>query len=115
MQPYRGFIVTSRGEFTVAKDTYVRSRSGWFSDRSVCYLASGRPVVAQRTAPAPACPEGEGLLLFDTIDEAAAAVNEVRRDYPRHSRAEAARRLAETHFDSDIVLGALVRNLGLER
>ena len=111
-EAYRACVRASAAEFTPAKNMYVRSQGGWFSDRSVCYLASGRPVVAQRTAPTPACPEGEGLLLFDTIDEATASVNEVRRDYARHSRA--ARRLAETYFDSDIVLGALVRDLGLE-
>jgi hypothetical protein len=90
---------------------YVRSRSGWFSDRSICYLASGRPVIAQDTGLADLYPTGEGLLLFSTLDEAAAAVRQVQQQYDRH--AAAARRLAEMYFDSDIVLPKLLRKLAV--
>jgi hypothetical protein len=108
---YQQFIRSSRGELLVAKNMYVRSRSGWFSDRSICYLASGRPVIAQDTGLADLYPTGEGLLLFSTLDEAAAAVRQVQQEYDRH--AAAARRLAEMYFDSDIVLPKLLRKLAV--
>lgn len=104
---YREFIQGSMAEFMVAKNMYVRSRSGWFSDRSTCYLASGRPVIAQDTG------RGEkysvGLLTFTNAEEAVDAVNQVVADYPRHRRA--AREIAESSFDSDRVLGRLVDRL----
>lgn len=109
---YRRFIARSGAELMVAKDAYVRSRSGWFSDRSICYLASGRPVVAQDTGFDGWYPTGEGLLAFGTLEEAAEAVEEVARDRRRHSRA--ARRVAEECFDSDKVLGGLLDALGVE-
>lgn len=108
---YRRFISRSSAEFMVAKDMYVRSNSGWFSDRSICYLASGRPVIAQDTGLAGNVPTGEGLLEFRTVDEALEAVNEVAGDWRRHSRA--ARRIAEECFDSDRVLGSLLGRLGV--
>jgi hypothetical protein len=95
----------------VAKGMYVQANSGWFSDRSICYLASGRPVLAQDTGLARHYPTGEGLLTFATLDEARAGVEAIERDYPRHSRA--ARALAEAHFDSDQVLSTLLRRLGV--
>ena len=84
----------------VAKNMYVETRSGWFSDRSICYLASGRPVLAQDTGLQPSCyPTGEGLLAFSTLDEAAAGVRGDRgATTPAHARA--AREIAEEHFDS---------------
>jgi glycosyltransferase involved in cell wall biosynthesis len=88
---------------------YVRSRSGWFSDRSICYLASGKPVLAQDTNITETYPVGEGLLTFSTVEEAAAGVEEISRDYARHSRA--ARALAEAYFDSDKVLSQLLEKL----
>jgi hypothetical protein len=103
---YRRFVAGSKAEFMVAKNLYVDTRSGWFSDRSVCYLASGRPVVAQNTGLDGLYPLGDGLLAFDTPDEAEAAVDEIWHDYERHARA--ARELAEAYFDSDLVLGRLV-------
>jgi hypothetical protein len=103
---YRRFVAGSKAEFMVAKNLYLDTRSGWFSDRSVCYLASGRPVVAQDTGLDGLYPLGEGLLAFDTPDEAESAVDEIRHDYERHARA--ARELAEAYFDSDLVLGRLV-------
>lgn len=109
---YREYVRRSGGELMIPKEAYVRSGSGWFSDRSVCYLASGRPVVARDTGFSEWLPTGEGLLAFATLDEAAAAVDEVRGDWGRHSRA--ARRVAEEHFDSDRVLARLLRELEVE-
>lgn len=109
---YRQYIARSAGELMVAKDMYVRSKSGWFSDRSICYLASGRPVVALDTGLAGNLPLGEGLLTFRTVEEARAAIVEVSSDPLRHSRA--ARRIAEECFDSDRVLGRLLDRLGVE-
>jgi hypothetical protein len=107
---YRAFVQRSRGELGLAKSGYVLSRCGWFSDRSACYLASGRPVVAQDTG-SDVPPSGLGLLTFSTSDGAIAAIEEVERDYSRHSRA--ARELAEAHLDSDRVLPALLAGAGL--
>jgi hypothetical protein len=103
---YRSFVQGSLVELGIAKHGYVTSGSGWFSDRSVCYLASGRPVVAQDTGFSSWLPTGAGLLSFRTADEAAAALDEVAGDYERHRRA--ARALAEDVFDSDRVLGELL-------
>jgi len=108
---YRRYIQASTAEFMVAKQMYVRARTGWFSDRSACYLASGRPVVAQDTGLTGRVPTGEGLLTYTTAEEAAAAVEEVCGDYGRHARA--ARSLAEDWFDSDRVLGRLLAELGV--
>jgi hypothetical protein len=109
---YRHYIQRSAGEFGVAKNMYVDTRSGWFSDRSICYLASGKPVLVQDTGLRDLYPIGEGLLTFSTLDEAAAGVQKIFADYERHSRA--ARRLAEEYFDSDKVLGRLLQELGVE-
>jgi hypothetical protein len=103
---YRGFVQESRAEFGLAKSGYVLSRCGWFSDRSACYLASGRPVIAQDTGFSSFMECGEGLLAFRGEEDVVAAVDAVQRDYPRH--AAAARRIAEEYFDSDRVLDRLV-------
>ncbi|MGH7375781.1 MAG: glycosyltransferase [Candidatus Rokuibacteriota bacterium] len=108
---YQQHIQESRGEFTVAKDLVARTRSGWFSDRSVCYLAAGKPVVTQDTGFGKYLPAGVGLLAFRTVEEAAAALDEVNRDYERHCRA--ARRIAEEHFAADLVLERLCREADL--
>jgi hypothetical protein len=108
---YQRYLHGSRGEFTVAKDLVVRTRSGWFSDRSVCYLAAGKPVVTQETGFSKFVPTGRGLFAFGTMEEAAAALAEINRDYPGHCRA--ARDVAAAYFDSDLVLGALCREAGL--
>src|SRR4051812_17368520 len=96
LDDYRAYIAGSAGEFTVAKDQNVRLRSGWFSDRSACYLAAGRPVVTQDTAFGNVLPTGEGLFAFSGVDAAAAAVESINADYTRHSRA--ARAVARDHF-----------------
>ncbi len=103
---YRAFIRSSGGEFTVAKDVNVRLRSGWFSDRSACYLAAGRPVVNQDTGFDEHLPTGEGLFAFRTPDDAVAAFATIAADYPRQCRA--ARRIAEEHFTPTRALAALV-------
>ncbi len=106
LDSYRSYIETSKAEWTVAKEGYVVGQSGWFSGRSACYLAAGRPVVVQDTGFAPVIPVGEGVLAFRTGDEAVDGIREVEAHYARHS--EAARSLAEQYFDSDKVLGRLL-------
>lgn len=108
---YRQYVQGSRAEFMVAKGMYVQSNSGWFSDRSICYLASGKPVLAQDTGITDLYPTGEGLLTFRTLEEAAACIEELRADYARHARA--ARAIAEEYFDSDRVLPNLLERLGI--
>jgi hypothetical protein len=111
MDDYAEFIRSSRGEFTVAKDIYVRPKSGWFSDRSVCYLASGRPVVTMRTGFTRFYPTGRGLFDYATIEEAVAAFAEIERDYPAQARG--ARQIAEEYFDSATVLRGLANSAGI--
>jgi hypothetical protein len=108
---YQAHVERSRGEFTVAKDLVVRTRSGWFSDRSVCYLAAGKPVVTQDTGFGKFVPTGRGLFGFSTVEEAAAAIGEINRDYADHCRA--ARDIAADCFGSDRVLRELCREVGL--
>ena len=103
---YRRFIRGSLGEFSVAKHTYVATNSGWFSDRTECYLASGRPAVVQDTGFSAHLPTGEGLLAFETVEQARDALAAVDLDYERHSRA--AREVAAAHFASDVVLPPLL-------
>lgn len=111
MAPYRDFIAGSRGEFTVAKDIYVRPNSGWFSDRSACYLAAGRPVVTMRTGFGKFYPVGRGLFDYATAEEALAGIDAIAADYRGHSRA--ARSLAHEYFAAERVLGALGAAAGL--
>ncbi|HTL28062.1 MAG TPA: hypothetical protein VL282_02525 [Tepidisphaeraceae bacterium] len=103
---YQKFIAGSWGEIGIAKSGYVISRSGWFSDRSACYLASGRPVVAQETGFSDVLPTGEGLFAFSDAAQCAAAVEQIRGNYARHSGA--ARHLAEAMLDSRRVLSRLL-------
>jgi hypothetical protein len=105
-EAYREFIQGSRAEFSVPKNGYVAMRGGWFSDRSVCYLASGRPVVMEDTGLADWLPAGQGLLTFNDPDGALRAVETVNANYEQHCRA--ARRLAAEHFATDKVLPALL-------
>ena len=111
MYSYRDYVQASRGEFTVAKDANVRLRTGWFSDRSACYLASGRPVITQDTGFGTVLPVGEGLFAFNTIDEILAAFDAVASDYQHHSRA--ARAIAHEYFRAETVLAKMLRDLGL--
>jgi hypothetical protein len=106
---YQRFLQRSEAELGIAKSGYVLSRSGWFSDRSACYLASGRPVLAQETGFSNFLPTGEGLLSFTTVDDAIAGVESIRGGYAHHARR--ARELAEELLDSDRVLGNLLDRL----
>jgi len=108
---YRDYISGSRGEFTASKDIYVRPRTGWFSDRTVCYLAAGRPVVTQRTGFEKSIPAGTGLLGFDTADEAVDAIAQINADYPRHARA--AREIAVEYFDAVKLLDQIATAAGI--
>jgi hypothetical protein len=106
---YRDYLSSSRGEWSVAKEGYVKSRSGWFSCRSACYLALGRPCVLQDTGWSRHIPTGKGLFAFTTIEEAVAGIAAVNADYAGHCAA--ARRLAEEQFDAGPVLGRLLEAL----
>ena len=111
MQRYRDYIVESRGEFTVAKDQNIRLRSGWFSDRSACYLAASRPVINQDTGFGSYLPTGRGLFSFQTMDDILAAVDEIESDYAGNCRA--AREIAAEYFDAEKVVGSLMQRAGL--
>jgi hypothetical protein len=108
---YHSYISRSKAEFMIPKQMYADANSGLLSDRSVCYLASGRPVLARDPGIGDLYPIGEGLLTFATLDEAAAAVEAINSDYERH--AKAAREIAVEHFDSDKVLTKLLADLNL--
>ena len=103
---YRAFIHGSKAEFGVAKHTYVASRSGWFSDRTECYLASGRPALVQDTGWTAHLPHGDGLLAFSTPDDAIAAIERINGNYQHHARA--ALDIAREHFDARRVLPRLL-------
>ena len=105
LQDYAGYVTGSRGELSAAKNAYVKTRSGWFSDRTTCYLAAGRPAIVQDTG-CEAVPSGEGLLTFDSVEAAAVALREVERDYAGH--AQAAARLATEVLAHDVVLPSLL-------
>jgi hypothetical protein len=109
--PYRAYIAGSRGEFTVAKDQNVRLRSGWFSDRSACYLAAGKPVITQDTGFGNILPTGQGLFAFRTMEDVLGALDAIRVDYEHHSRL--AREIASEYFAADKVLGSLLERAGL--
>jgi hypothetical protein len=107
---YREFVQASGAEIGIAKNIYVELDSGWFSDRSACFLASGRPVLAQDTGFGRSLPTGEGLLAFASLEEACAGVEAIRGDWSGHARA--ARELAVELFDAKKVLGGLLGALG---
>ena len=108
---YLIYVQQSAGEFTAAKEQYVAPRSGWFSDRSACYLAAGRPVVTQDTGFGNSVPTGDGLFAFSTLDEAAAAVDSIARNYEHHSAA--AREIAREYFDGEWLLNGMLEQMGL--
>ena len=109
---YRRYVEGSRGEFSVAKNIYVDTASGWFSCRSVCYLAAGRPVVVQDTGFGATLPTGEGLFAFSDGDEASAAIEAVEADYSHHQRA--ARQVAEEQFGAGRTLARMLGEMGYE-
>ena len=108
---YRDYILSSKAEFTVAREFNVLPRSGWFSERSACYLAAGRPVVTQDTGFSDVLPTGEGLFAFTTSEEAVEAIRAIDADYPRHARA--ARAIAHDWFRAEVVLPKLIADLSL--
>ncbi len=103
---YRAYIQGSRGEWSCAKPVFVKLQNAWVSDRTVCYLASGKPAVVQHTGPSAYLPDGEGMFRFSTLEAAAAALDAINTDYERHCRA--ARDIAETHFDATRVLSRVL-------
>ena len=110
-EAYRSYIQQSRGEFSCAKPSCMELQNAWISDRTLCYLASGKPAVVQHTGPSRFLPQGEGMFRFTSLEEAAAALQQINADYKRHCHA--ARDIAETHFDSKRVLeGVLNAALG---
>jgi len=108
---YRNYIQRSRGEFTVARDQYVRPNTGWFSDRSACYLAAGRPVITQETGFSQFLPTGRGLFGFKNRDDILKAVDAVETDYQGNVRA--AREIAAEYFSAEKVVGTLMQRAGL--
>jgi len=108
---YRDYIHRSKGEFTVAKDQYVRLNTGWFSDRSACYLAAGRPVIIQETGFTKNYGGKAGLLSFGSLGEIVDAVKTINADYAKHSRA--ARALAREVFEAEKVLKSLLDRSGI--
>ena len=109
--PYRDYVRGSLGEFTVAKDLNVRLRSGWFSERSACYLAAGRPVITQDTGFGSVLPTGEGLFAFNTMEEIISAFEDIQSHYSRHSRAASG--IAQEFFRAEHVLKNVIDDLGL--
>ena len=108
---YKRYIQDSRAEFTVARDQYVRPHTGWFSDRTCCYLAAGRPVVTQETGFNKFLPTGKGLFGFRTMDDILAAVDAIESDYEGNCRV--AREIASEHFAAEKVVGSLMQRAGL--
>ena len=108
---YRAYVIGSRAEFTVAKDLYARTHCGWFSDRSVSYLAARRPVVTQDTGFTARIPVGRGLFAFDTMDELLGAIEAVNADYPLH--ANAAHEIAAEYFGAERLLARLLDDAGV--
>jgi hypothetical protein len=106
LDSYREYVQSSAAEWSVAKNGYVRGQPGWFSERSACYLAAGRPVVVQDTGLRGILPVGTGIVTFTCPEEAADAIRGVRADYAQHARA--AREIAGEYVDSDKVLARLV-------
>ena len=105
-EAYRAYIQGSRGEFGWAKASCIRWQNAWVSDRTLCYLASGKPVVVQHTGPSAVLPDGEGMFRFRTVAEAARALDAINADYERQSRL--ARKLAEEWFDAEAIVGRML-------
>jgi hypothetical protein len=110
---FRSYVQTSSAEFSVAQGIYVQTQSGWFSDRTAAYLASGKPALIQDTGFSRNYPTGDGLVAFSTLDEAKAGALEIAGNYQQHSRA--ARALAEEFLDSGKVLRKLLNEISLDQ
>jgi len=109
---YRQYILQSRGEFTVARDQYVRPNTGWFSDRTACYLAAGRPVITQETGFSKFLPSGKGLFGFKSMEDILTALDAIESDYPGNCRA--ARQIAREYFAAEKVVGSLMERADLK-
>jgi len=110
-EAFRHYVQRSAAEFSVAQGVYVDTNSGWFSDRTVRYLASGKPALVQETGFSQHLPTGEGLIAFRTLDEAVEGARRIMDDYDGHC--QAARDIARQYFDSDNVLGRMLEEVGL--
>jgi hypothetical protein len=108
---YRQYIQESRGEFTVARDQYTRPNTGWFSDRTACYLAAGRPVITQETGFSKFLPTGKGLYAFKTMEDILHAVDAIETDYSGNCLA--AREIASEYFEAEKVVGSMMERAGL--
>jgi hypothetical protein len=111
LESYREYIWDSRGELTVAKDMNVRLRSGWFSERSACYLAAGKPVITQETGFSKSLPTGLGLYAFHTLEDIPPAIEAINSDYQKHS--QAAKDIAEEYFNAETVLQQMLIEAGM--
>jgi hypothetical protein len=105
-EAYQRYIQGSRGELSCARPSCIWFQNAWVSDRTLCYLASGKPVVVQHTGPSSFLPDHEGMFRFKSLEEAADALARINADYERHSRA--ARELAEAYFDGDKTIETLL-------
>jgi hypothetical protein len=105
-EAYRSYVQRSRGEFSCAKPSCIDFQNAWISDRTLCYLASGRPAVVQHTGPSAYLPDGEGLFRFSTLEEARSGLEAINADYDRHCRA--AREIAEAYFDAEQVVAKIL-------
>ncbi len=110
-EAFQSYVQGSRGELGCAKPAYVRTRPGWVSDRTLCYLASGRPAVVEATGAERHLPPSPGLRFFATVDEAAECLRAVERDYGLAARA--ARALAAEVFDTRVILPAMLKAAGI--
>jgi hypothetical protein len=108
---YQDYIQNSRGEFSCAKPSYTKFQSAWVSDRTICYLASGKPVVVQNTGPSAFLPDGEGMFRFSTMAEAVDAIATINANYEKHCRA--AREIAEAYFDASKIAADILEGCGL--
>lgn len=108
---YRNYILNSRAEFSFAKDQNIRLRSGWFSERSACYLAAGRPVITQDTGFGNILPTGAGLFSFNTLEDILSAIDAINSDYKKHS--DAASEIAKEYFQAEKVMEKVLFDLGL--
>jgi hypothetical protein len=110
-ESYRRFVQSSKAELGFAKAMYVETRSGWFSDRTQCYLASGRPALVRETGFSDLLPVGEGLLSFEDAEGILEGIERISADYDLHCRR--ARAIAQEHFAGDAVLRSLLETAGL--
>lgn len=106
---YQAYVQRSRGEFSCAKPSYIKQQTSWISDRTLCYLASGKPVIVQHTGPSSFLSNGEGMFRFSTLQQAVDAIKTINADYRLHS--QAARQIVETHFDSKKVVSEILSHI----